>query len=418
MESKTEPPAMQGGGKLAFLAILAAGAIVVGTALTIGDAIFMSEGAKFMAPGDSAPLMGLMAIAGAIGKAIWLPGAAEFLKQRLYAFAAIAIIMGCFLHAFSMVAMTGLVASGRDASISARSGVQEAHSRAVTAYDEAVTRSRGLRAARSEAAIRADILKTDGELVTAKADLARAKYNELPGLRARRDQLQARRDGLTIELEAAAAYAQAQADVTASKAALDHVAAPLARDPQAEAIARYGIDRETVAKWLPLIPSLLVEFGGGIFFLLGGAFIGLASRARAVPVAAVPVIETPVVVTAEKTPVVTTVATKITVANAKPATATAAPRRPVAIVTTPNDGDKRIRTPTARVVELTPTILRLAGQRMSGRKIAKTVGLKPTVVKNVLAAARSQGLVTNLVTTGHSAMASVADVANDGGTHD
>lgn len=417
MESKTEPPAMQGGGKVAFLAILAAGAIVVGTALTIGDAIFMSEGAKFMAPGDSAPLMGLMAIAGAIGKAIWLPGAAEFLKQRLYAFAAIAIIMGCFLHAFSMVAMTGLVASGRDASISARGGVQEAHSRAVTAYDEAVTRLRGLRATRSEAAIRADILKTDSELVTAKADLARAKYNELPGLRARRDQLQARRDGLGIELEAAAAYAQAQADVTASKAALDRVAAPLARDPQAEAIARYGIDRETVAKWLPLIPSLLVEFGGGIFFLLGGAFIGLASRARAAPVAAVPVIETPVAVTpavatAEKTPVVTTVATKTTVTNAKPATATAAPRRPVAIVTTPNDGDKRIRTPTARVVELTPTILRLAGQGMSGRKIAETVGLKPTVVKNVLAAARSQGLVTNLVTTG------VADVANDGGTHD
>lgn len=241
----------------------------------------MGKGAMLMAPDISSTQIftandGLYIAAGvaclvALVKGCWLGCAAHFWHYRLWGVAIGACFIGVMLHTFSIVATTGLAGAGRDAVIAARSNVQDTHKRALDAYNQARMHKASLPASRPSSAVRAD-------LAAAERDITGAARADKGPLRARRDQLKA-------ELAMAMDAERATADLAAASARLDQIKAPLSRDPQAETISRYlpwdWANADRVGLVLPLLWSLVLEFGAPLCGLMAVALFTLANAAPA-----------------------------------------------------------------------------------------------------------------------------------------
>lgn len=246
-------------------------------AFTVADAVMMAKGAVLMAPdigstqiftaNDGFYIAAGVACLVALVKACWLGCAAHFWRYRLWGVALAACFIGVMLHIFSMVATTGLAGAGRDAVISARSGAQDTHKRATDAYNAARLHKSSLPSSRPSSAVRA-------ELDAAERDISGAAKADKGPLRTRRDQLRAE---LAIAMDAE----RANADLAAASSRLDQMQAPQSRDPQAETIARYlpwaWATPERVGLVLPLLWSLVLEFGAPICGLISVALFALAN---------------------------------------------------------------------------------------------------------------------------------------------
>ena len=266
-----------------MLWIIAVLLLLVGAALTVVDALMMAMGAMLMALGESSTLMAVGALAGAIFKAVWMVCAREFFLRRMIVLALIAIVAGIFLHAFSLTAMTGLAAAGRDQTISVRGSAQEDRARAEAAYKDAKARLASMPATRLPGVIRrelkgveADIVRFDArERAEWRAKRRRAAINK--GEKARK-----RRNALKEELQIALEARRAEKALTAADAALRTLPAPQERDPQAAAIAK-----------LPLAPWSTVKFFASVTVSFQKSDIARSyKRDSGKPVSASPVMST------------------------------------------------------------------------------------------------------------------------------
>lgn len=383
----TRPPAQGGVGAVVMFWIFATALFTVGGVLTVVDALLMALGANQMAPGESGHLMMLAAVAGAIFKAAWMTMAREYFMRRMFFLGAVSIISGAALHVFSMTAMTGLAATGRDVTLSGRGQQQEAKARAQVRYREASARLQSLSATRADTAIRADIVRAESDLTGAENDLTRSGWRDRPALRDRRDGKRARLDTLNAELAQAVTAIAAAAEVTAAKTDLDNIKAPEHRDAQAAAIARYpiGLSEDGVAMLLPLMPSLLVEWGGGVAWLFAGTFVGFALEAQARRRSS----SEPPARTIKTMPKVRTVAVAVE-ADEIPkdqGTANVTLLRPETGAPRPatiEAGSARSRATPEEIAQLTPTVLRLSAEGRGERAIGEVVGLSKTAVHGIL----------------------------------
>jgi DNA-binding XRE family transcriptional regulator len=124
--------------------------------------------------------------------------------------------------------------------------------------------------ARRETAERASTCGTRCQEAIGKGDAANGKRNGLKG-------------ELALALEAT----KADADLTATQTALATIPAPTGKDPQAAALAAYvpfvGFTEREAALLVTLLPSLIVETGGPVSFLIASALFGMAPRRPAAP---------------------------------------------------------------------------------------------------------------------------------------
>lgn len=256
----------------------------VGAAITAFDAVFMAQGAAAMAPGaHTGPLLAGVAVCAAIFKAGWLSAVRCFLMRRAIFLALAALAFGLLTHVFSMTATIGITAGGRDSVISDRSREIEHHKRAQAAYDAARDRKAIARATRPVAAVRGDLTAIETE-ISDQARREEAERATICGTRCddavrKGEAAKTRRATLQAELASALEAAKADEDLRVAKVELDGIKTPGAADPQAVALATYvplkRFTEREAALMLPLLPSLIVEFGGPICFLLAGALFAI-----------------------------------------------------------------------------------------------------------------------------------------------
>ena len=256
----------------------------VGAAITCFDAIFMAEGAAAMTPSYQGPLVAGVAICAAIFKAGWLSAFRTFLLRRHILLALAVLAFGLLTHVFSMASTIGIAATGRDTVISTRLGAQDRHARAVESYDAARARRAAMTATRPVAQVRADLVAIETE-VAEQASREAVERATVCGSRcteaiSKGERAKAARTALQGELATALEAAKADADMRAAAAALESIAAPGVKDPQSAALAAYvplaSFTEREAALMMPLLPSLIVEIGGPICFLIAGAWLGLA----------------------------------------------------------------------------------------------------------------------------------------------
>lgn len=274
----------------------------VGVAITAFDAVFMAQGAVMMAPAShSGPLLAGVAICAAIFKAGWLSAFRLFLLRRWLLLALAALGVGLLTHVFSMTATIGVAATGRETVLAGRSHDIERHRRALTAYDDARVRKAAMPATRPVSAIRAELATVETEIAE-QAHREAAERASVCGTRCtdairKGEAAKESRASLRAELETALDAARAETDLAAAKTALDGISAPGAADPQAAALAAYvpvaSFTEREAALMLPLLPSLIVEFGGPISLLIAGALWGFARQCQSAPRALMPMVTHP-----------------------------------------------------------------------------------------------------------------------------
>jgi hypothetical protein len=192
------------------------------------------HGASYMVPGAAGQVVASAAVIAEFVKLFWLTGLSVAVASRNYGAAIGVIVLGVALHAFSLVCAIGVTASERATVMDIRGDQQESKKRAEAALTEAQARVEALAAKASNV----------------KAELA-----------------------LTKQLD------QARQDVKEARARLDALKAPGARDPQSEALAAYlPVSVDQLSKALPLLPSLIVEFGPTLTLLLASVFFGVRRR--------------------------------------------------------------------------------------------------------------------------------------------
>lgn len=392
-EHNQNPGGMQAGKSRAVVFwVFASALFFVGAVLTAVDAIMMAVGARQMAPGEAATLMGVGALSAAILKAAWMVAAREFFQRRLYGLCLVAIFSGVALHTFSITAMTGIAAVGRDGVISSRGHDQNKRLRAVKRYETALAAVRQHRATRAASSIRYDLTRMEKRLASAEADIERSEgWREKGRFRLRRDRAQGQVDALQAELQVALAAKQAREELNAAKNDLDQIQAPQHSDPQAAAIARYpiGLTEDDVAMLLPLMPSLLIEWGGAIAWLFAGAFADFAAQARAERKGQRPL---PL---SEET-IETARATRTTGATGAIRTARTARTKqgkgmvltvsgtPLKDIERDQGAEPRQRTPSQVVDILRPRVLELKSEGFKQREIAAKVGIGKTTVQRIV----------------------------------
>jgi hypothetical protein len=234
--------------------IIGAGVILTLMAFAIaGAGAFLNfKGAHFMVPGAAGEVVAGAAVVAEFVKTFWLTGLNMALSSRLWAAAMGVIVLGVTLHAFSLVCAIGVTAAERATVQDEKGDMQSRKKRAGEALTEARSRVEAL----------------SGKATTVKAELA-----------------------LTKQLD------QAKLDVKEARERLDALKAPGMIDPQSEALAAYlPVSADRLSRALPLLPSLVVEFGPCLTLLLASVFFG-AGRREAVTVekatAAIPALEMP-----------------------------------------------------------------------------------------------------------------------------
>lgn len=261
----------------------------VGVSITVFDAVFMAEGAAAMAHSiQAAQLLAGVAVCAAILKAGWLSAVRTFLLSGQFGLALAAFAIGLLTHVFSITATIGIAATGRDMVIADRTEAQDRHKRALAAYERARLAKAALPGTRPVAAIRADLTAVEEEI----ADHARREAAERASTCGARCQeaiskggaAKDKRDGFKNELGLALEAAKADADLSAAQAALSAIPTPAAKDPQAATLAAFvplaGFTEREAALLVTLLPSLIIEIGGPVSFLIASALFGMARHDR------------------------------------------------------------------------------------------------------------------------------------------
>jgi|GEM_PF-4325666 len=197
-------------------------------AMAAAGAYLNYQGARFMIPGEAGEVAALAAVVAELVKVFWLTAFAAALATSRFGAAFAVAVLGVSLHAFSLTCAIGVTASERAIVMDVRGDAQERKQRAETALKDAKERVKEL---------------------SAKATSARDEVRIAPEL------------------------SKARSDVKLAQKDLDALTAPSARDPQAEAIAAFlPIPAATISTAMPLLPSLVVEFGPTLTLLAAGLF--------------------------------------------------------------------------------------------------------------------------------------------------
>ena len=221
--------------------------------MAVCGAILNYGAAKVMSPGEAATTL---AWAAAISEAIklsWLAGFRICLIRREILGAATLLGVGVLLHGYTMIAVLGSSAVGRDEVQSARQGKIDARAQAEAAIADAKARVASYEGVRSEATVQQDINRL---LETPDTNGCKRPY----GLPAKSvcEQI----GQLKSELVGARKADQAREDLVKAQAELKNAPeAPKSIDPQAAAMAAWlPLSAEMIGRLLPLLPSMLLEF--------------------------------------------------------------------------------------------------------------------------------------------------------------
>lgn len=253
------------------------------------------EGAVYMIPGAAGTVVGLAAIFGELAKTFWLTAFHRAISLRLYGAAAGAVILAVLLTAVSLIFAMGVSSSNRAEAIDAKTDMQSTKSRAEAALSDAQARVTASRGRRASGEVEKDLTKAQADVRKA-SERETAERTSTCGKRceeaiAAGTAAQAKADAFEAEHTLSLQAEQAQADLTTARNALDGIKAPSSRDPQADAIASMlPIEPRLVSKWLPMLPSLLVEFGPSLMLLM--AMVLAPMQPRNLPVKVETVIPT------------------------------------------------------------------------------------------------------------------------------
>lgn len=232
-------------------------AVIIGgcaAGLAVCGALINYEGAKVMAPGEIVVIFAWAAVVAEIVKLFWLSGFRYALRRREWMLALAMLGAGILLHTYSMAAALGTAASGRDKVISQRAGQQNALGYAQAGAATAKAEAGRLSGIRSGAEVQAEIdrLMLAPNTSGCKTPRGREALQTCLQVQALRAELVNARKADDARHNAGAAQAKLE-DLT--------LAAPQARDPQAEALAVYlPLSADRIGTMLPLLPSLVVEF--------------------------------------------------------------------------------------------------------------------------------------------------------------
>ena len=136
------------------LAVCIGGAAV---AMAVCGAILNYGAAKVMSPGEVAATLAWAAAISEVIKLSWLAGFRICLRRREILAAATLLGVGVLLHGYTMIAVLGSSAVGRDQAASERQGKIDARVRAEAAVADAKARVASYEGARSEATVQQDI---------------------------------------------------------------------------------------------------------------------------------------------------------------------------------------------------------------------------------------------------------------------
>ncbi len=222
-------------------------------AMAVCGAILNYGAAKVMSPGEAATTL---AWAAAISEAIklsWLAGFRICLRRREILAAAALLGVGVLLHGYTMIAVLGSSAVGRDQVQSERQGKLDARARAEAAVAGAKARVATYEGVRSEASVQQDINRL---LETPDTNGCKRPYGQ--PAKAACEQI----GQLKSELVGARKADQAREDLTKAQAELKNAPdAPKSIDPQSSAMAAWlPLSAEKIGQLLPLLPSMLLEF--------------------------------------------------------------------------------------------------------------------------------------------------------------
>jgi transposase-like protein len=222
-------------------------------AMALCGAILNYGAAKVMSPGEAATTLAWAAALSEAIKLSWLAGFRVCLRRREMIGAATLLGVGALLHGYTMIAVLGSSAVGRDEVQSERQGKIDARARAEAAVAGAKSRVASYEGVRSEAAVQQDINRL---LETPDTNGCKRPYGQ-PAKTAC-EQI----GELKIELVGARKADQAREDLAKAEADLKKTPdAPQSIDPQSSAIAAWlPLSAEKIGRLLPLLPSMLLEF--------------------------------------------------------------------------------------------------------------------------------------------------------------
>lgn len=266
----------------AILTVLAFTVAAIGGFLNFRGASFMLGG------GTVAIAVACAAVVAELVKPFWLTGLSIAGASRKWGAALGIIVLGVSLHAFSLICAVGITASEHSALTDARGDLQKKQARAEAALTDAQVRTRALSGKRPAGEVRSDIAVAEAE-VSRQAAREAAERTSTCGSRcqeaiAKGDAAKAKAAALEVELALSVQAEQAQQDLQAARQKLDGIHAPSAADPQAEALAAYlPVSVDQLTKGLPLLPSLLVEFGPVLTLLLASVFSGTSGQHERAP---------------------------------------------------------------------------------------------------------------------------------------
>lgn len=262
--------------------------------ITAVDFALIAQGVQIMAPDVAnmsiiTPKDGLYIAAGvalvvAAVKAAWMSSVAAFMRNRMFFTALAVTLFAVAMHTFSAVCAIGYSGSGRDSAISSRKAAQSSEIRERAAYENARARLSHITETGDTAALFAESQSVkrrvaDLEAIDSRRMGERACFRRCQAARKEYARLLAR-------LGQARARDKAQADMVAAQAALDKIGAPQSSDPQADALAKLmpwdWATAERIGILLPLLFSLVVEFGAPVCGLLASGTMRLAHGNRPV----------------------------------------------------------------------------------------------------------------------------------------
>jgi hypothetical protein len=251
-------------------------AMIVGACAFImmaADAFLNYAGAHIMAPGHMATAFAAAAFVAVIVKFFWLSALVQAIRAKAWHVAVGAVCVGLMFHAYSIFSAMGLASVGRDEVMSARGDKQEAKARALEAYNEAKRRVDSLAGQRPSETVLAAITAAEGELKVAQAREADERKTKcgsrcetaMADTSAAQSKIAALKGDLALSVKAE----QAKADIIEAKARLETIVAPKHIDPLAAGLATYlPFETDTVSKGIPLLPTLIVEFGPGLTLMI------------------------------------------------------------------------------------------------------------------------------------------------------
>jgi transposase-like protein len=224
--------------------------------------------AKIMSPGEAATTLAWAAAISEVIKLTWLAGFRVCLNRREILGAATLLGVGVLLHGYTMIAVLGSSAAGRDEVQSTRQGKIDARAQAEAAVADAKARVASYEGVRSEATVQQDINRL---LETPDTNGCKRPYGQPAKLAC--EQI----GQLKAELVGSRKADQAREDLTKAQAEFKGAPeAPKNIDPQSAAMAAWlPLSAEAIGRLLPLLPSMLLEFSpmGGMMLasILWGA---------------------------------------------------------------------------------------------------------------------------------------------------